>query len=78
MAVSVSSAHRAARALLRRGAVAGSSPDVQGVAGDLQVADKGERLPEQGAGLVLATGVVRAQQPGQGGLGVVGARRWLG
>ena len=64
--------------LAASGRSGGIEPNVQGVADDLQVAGEGERLPAQGACLVLAAGAVRAQQPGQGGFGVVGARRWRG
>jgi hypothetical protein len=44
--VSVSSVHRAARALLRRGGAGGVEPDVQGVAGDLDVTGEGKRFTE--------------------------------
>jgi hypothetical protein len=55
----------------------GVEPDVQGVPGDVQVAGEGERLPERGAGFVVGPAVVRAQHPGEGGLGVVGGHRRL-
>src|SRR5665647_2181335 len=51
----------------------GVEADVQGGADDLQVSGQGECFAEQCSAFVFAAGVVRAQEPGQGGLGVVGA-----
>jgi len=59
--------------LLRRGALAGSSRTCRVFVDGLQVPGEGESLAHQGARLVLAAGVVGSDQPGQGGLGVVGA-----
>ena len=47
---------------------------MQLLASDLQIGGGGEDLAEQAAGFVVGAGVVRREQAGQGGLGVVGGQ----
>ena len=70
--MSVSSVHSAARALLRRGALAGSSRTCR-VLSVISRSPGRVNASRSRARPLLTAGVVRADQPGQGGLGVVGA-----